>query len=344
MTVHCLVGLAHQLVFPGDVVTVPTASMLRAASHGTYKDDVRREDATTESLQSDVAAMMGHEAGLFVLSGTMGNALAVRSLLSQPPYAVMVDARSNILSWEGGHLANQAGAVIQAVQPRYNQKHLTLEDILDNIVLDEDPMSSPTRVIVVENPLHGMIMPLEEFRRITTFAREHGVKVHLDGARLWDAVAAGAGSLSDFARECDTASVCFSKGLGAPVGSMVVGSERGILQARRLRQSIGGGIHQMGVLTAMARAALSETFGERPDGQGSPLAKNHHNARRIAELWVQSGGKISKPTDTCMVWLDIEAAGLPTSELVRMASEHGLRIMNERLVVHHREYACSRRS
>lgn len=318
-------------------MTVPTESMLRAVWHTTYKDDVYREDATTESLQSDIAGMTEHEAGLFVLSGTMGNGLALRSLLSQPPHAILVDARSNILNWEGGHVASLTGAIVQPVQPRHNGKYLTLEDILDNIILDESVTSCPTRVIALENTLHGMIMPLIEVRRIASFAREHGVRLHLDGARLFDAVVAGAGSLPEYTREFDTVSLCFSKGLGAPVGSMLVGSEKLIQQARKLRFSIGGGLHQAGVLTAMARVALIEIFGERADGKGSVLAKCHQNARHIAELWVRSGGKLLKPTETCMVWLDLEAAALSRAKLVSMASEQGLKITNERLVVHHRK-------
>ena len=168
----------------------------------------------------------------------------MRSLLVQPPHAVMVDARSNILLWEGGHIASLAGAVIQPVEAHRNGKYLTLEDVLGHIILDESVTSSPTRVIAIENPLHGMVMPLEEVRRIARFARENGVKLHLDGARLFDAVVAGAGSLPDYCREFDTVSLCFSKGLGAPVGSMIIDNERVILQARKLRQSIGGGLHQ----------------------------------------------------------------------------------------------------
>lgn len=321
----------------GDVVTVPTESMLRAVWHATYKDDVYREDATTESLQSDMAAMSGHEAGLFVLSGTMGNGLALRSLLSQPPYAILVDSRSNVLNWETGHVASSTGALVQPVEARRNGKYLTLEDILDHIVLDESVTSCPTRVIALENTLHGMIMPLAEIQRIASFAREHGVKLHLDGARLFDAVVAGAGGLLEYCREFDTVSLCFSKGLGAPVGSMLVGNEQVIRQARKLRQGIGGGLHQAGVLTAMARIALNETFGDRADGRGSVLATCHQKARQIAELWVRSGGKLLKPTETCMVFLDLQSAGLSKADLVSMASEHGLRIMNERLVVHHRK-------
>ena len=250
-----------------------------------------------------------------------------------------MDARSNILNWEGGHIASLAGTVIQPAEPRQNGKYLTLEDILDCVILDEDVTSSPTRVIVLENTLHGMIMPLEEVRKIASFAREHGIKLHLDGARLFDAVVAGAGSLPGYTREFDTASLCFSKGLGAPIGSILVGSEKVIRQARKLRQGIGGGLHQMGVLTAMARVAVSEVFGDRSDGQGSLLLKNHQKAKQIAQLWVQSGGKLSKPTDTCMVWLDLEADGISRADLESMASEHGLKITSERLVVHHRKFS-----
>ncbi|KEF57881.1 threonine aldolase [Exophiala aquamarina CBS 119918] len=325
--------------FRSDVVTVPTESMLRAVWHTTYKDDVHREDATTESFQRDMAAMTGHEAGLFVLSGTMGNGLALRSLLSQPPYAILVDARSNVLNWETGHVASSTGALVQPVEARRNGKYLTLEDILDHVVLDESVTSCPTRVIALENTLHGMIMPLIEVRRIASFAREHGVKLHLDGARLFDASVAGAGSLADYCREFDTVSLCFSKGLGAPVGSMLVAGEQVIRQARKLRQSIGGGLHQAGILTAMARVALFEIFGDGADGQHSVLATCHQKAAQIAELWVRSGGKLLKPAETCMVFLDLQSAGLSKPDLVSMAAEQGLRIMSERLVVHHRKYS-----
>lgn len=317
-------------------MTVPTESMLHAVSNATYKDDVHREDFTTESLQNDMAAMTGHEAGLFVLSGTMGNGLALRSLLTQPPYSVLLDARSNMLLWEGGHVAHLAGATVQPVKAS-NGKYLTLEDIRDHIILDNSITSSPTQVIALENTLNGMIMPLDEVRRISNFARKNGVKLHLDGARLFDAVVAGAGTLTDYAKEFDTVTMCFSKGLGAPVGSMLVGSEKVIRQARRLRQGIGGGLHQAGVLTSMARVGLSEVFGGRADGKGSPLVRCHQIAKQISELWIQSGGKLLNPTETCMIWLDLEAACLSTVDLVRMSSEFGLTIRSERLVVHHRK-------
>lgn len=161
----------------------------------------------------------------------------------------------------------------------------------------------------------------------------------MDGASLFDAVVAGGGTLSEYASECDTVTMCFSKGLGAPVGSMLVGRNSTIRQARRLRQSIGGGIHQMGVLSSMARVGLDEIFLTKGEDGKSKMAKNHEYTRRIAELWVESGGKLSKPVETCMVFLDLEATSLPRDELITLASEHGLKIMSERLVVHHRK--CS---
>ena len=216
-------------------MTRPTVSMLAAIENTTLLDDVFSEDPTTNSLECYLADRTSHDAGLFVLSGTMGNQIAIRSHLTQPPHSVLCDHRSHVLEWEAGGVASLSGALIKGVVPS-NGSYLTLEDIEKNVVLGDEVHSCPTKVISLENTLLGMVMPLEEVRRISAFARKHGIKMHLDGARIWEAVVAGAGSLPDFTREFDSVSLCFSKGLGAPIGSMLVGSKEFIKRSRWVRK------------------------------------------------------------------------------------------------------------
>lgn len=310
--------------------------MLNAVLTTTYKDDVYREDTTTENFQAEIARITEHEDALFVLSGTMGNQVALRSLLTQPPYSIITTHYAHIFNWEAGGVSNLTGATIIPVEPQ-NGMYLTLEDIRDKVILDDYVQFCPTRVIALENTLNGLVVPVEEIRRIAAFAREHGIKMHLDGARIFDAVVAGGGTLPDFTREFDTVTMCFSKGLGAPLGSMLVGSKSTIAQARKIRQSIGGGMHGAGILTAMARVAFHDTFGGAIDGKGSLLAQAQRYAKRLADFWLQSGGKLLGPTQTCMVFLDLKAADLSRSTLEKMAQEHGVIIKNERLVVHYRQ-------
>lgn len=320
--------------FRSDTITTPTASMLRAIQNTTLLDDVYAEDPTTNSLESHMAELTRHEASLFVMSGTMGNQLALRSHLTQPPYAVLTDHRSHILNWEAGGVASLCGAMVQGVVPA-NGRYLTVEDIENSAVISDDVHACPTRVISLENTLGGVITPLEEIRKISEFARENNVKLHLDGARIWEAVAAGAGSLPDFTSLFDSVSLCFSKGLGAPVGSILVGKKDFIKHARWMRKSIGGGIRQSGVLTAAARVAVDETFGTGPSGEGGVLKKCHETAQRLAELWSGLGGKLVSPTETNMVWLDLAAAGIRNEAFIRLGKEHGLRLGGGRLVVHY---------
>jgi threonine aldolase/nitrogen-specific signal transduction histidine kinase len=232
-------------------MTTPTASMLAAIQSCTLRDDVMQEDDSTRDLEEYCASITGKEAGLFVLSGTMGNQLALRALLTQPPHGVLCDHRSHIVQYEAGGVATLTGALVKTVVPA-NGVHLTLEDVKANVVLSTDIHSCPTKVISLENTLNGMILPLDELRRIAAFAREHGIHLHCDGARLWEAVAAGAGTLREFCAEFDTVTMCFSKGLGAPVGSVLVGTTEALRHARWTRKAIGGG---MLVVVATVRVA-----------------------------------------------------------------------------------------
>ncbi len=227
--------------------------------------------------------------------------------------------------------------MVKAVVPR-NGVYLTLEDVKSNAYVDDDVHTCPTRVISLENTLNGMIMPLEEVRRISKFARDHGIKLHCDGARLWEVVASGAGSLPDFAACFDTISLCFSKGLGAPVGSILVGSRETIKHARWIRKSIGGGLRQSGVVTAAARVAVDETFGKGPNGEGGLLRDSHVLAKQIEKMWTDLGGKMYHPVHTNMCWFDLEAAGVSGSAFEELGRDEGLKMLGNRLVIHYQIY------
>jgi len=310
--------------------------MLAAIGNTTLLDDVFAEDPTTNDLEAYLASRTEHEAALFVLSGTMGNQLAIRSHLTQPPHSVLCDYRAHILEWEAGGVASLSGALVKGVVPK-NGVYLTLEDVEKNAILGDEIHGAPTRVISLENTLAGTIIPLEEVRKISAFAKEHGIKLHLDGARIWEAVVAGAGSLPEYTKLFDSVSLCFSKGLGAPVGSILVGNKKFIKQARWVRKSIGGGLRQPGVVTAAARIAVDETFGKGPNGEGGVLKQSHVTAKKIANIWTDLGGKLENPTETNMVWLNLEEAGSSGPEFVEVAKEHGLRVLSSRgrLVVHY---------
>jgi threonine aldolase len=218
-----------------------------------------------------------------------------------------------------------------------NGVYLVLEDIKKHSILDDDFHGSPTRVISLENTLDGTIMPLSETRRICEWAHANGLKIHLDGARLWEAVAAGAGSVPDFARLFDSVSLCFSKGLGAPIGSILLGSTEFIKKARWFRKSIGGGTRQSGVIAAAARVAVEETFGQGPNGEGGKLKQSHRYARKTADMWTGKGGKLASPVETNMVWFDLEAAGISPDDWTELGRQEGIQLVGNRIVTHYRK-------
>lgn len=218
--------------------------------------------------------------------------------------------------------------MVKVVRPS-NGMYLTLDDVESNISLVRDVHYCPTKVISLENTINGVIMPLTEVQKISIFARKHGIKMHCDGARLWEAVAAGAGSLKDFSDCFDSVTLCFSKGLGAPIGSILVGERAFIDHARWVRKSIGGGLRQAGVISAPACVAVQETF---LDGQ---LAKSHETARKAARMWTDLGGKLDLPVDTNMLWLDLAGLGCSTEQFEEAAAAYGLRVMGNRVVCHY---------
>ncbi|KAI4207712.1 MAG: hypothetical protein LQ349_009824 [Xanthoria aureola] len=317
--------------FRSDVVTTPTPSMLDAIRNCTLLDDVFTEDPTTISLESHISDLTGFPAALLVTSGTQGNQLSIRTHMTQPPHSILADSRSHIYQWEAGGICSLTGAFPIQVVPQ-NDHHLTLLDVKKHAVLDDDVHHCPTRLISLENTLNGSILPLSDCRAISRFARQHHIPLHLDGARLWEAVSAGEGSLQEYCACFDSVSLCFSKGLGAPVGSIVAGSREFIRRARHVRKAMGGGMRQSGVIAAPARVAVDETF------LGGKLVRSHETARKVGGMWEAKGGHLAhggRGVESNMVWLDLDAAGVPVQEFVEAGVREGVKVMGGRIVCHY---------
>jgi threonine aldolase len=325
--------------FRSDTSTTPTLSMLQAIRDTTLLDDVSHADPATNALEDFLCDLTSHPAALLVLSGTMGNQLAVRSHLGTPPHSVLCDHRAHLSEWEAGGAATLSGAVLRCIVPG-NGEWLTLADVRRHVQLDDVEFHvAPTRLIALENTLGGEILPLEEARAITVFAREHDIRTHLDGARLWDAVAAQvaegehggdlAKGLRAYCELFDSVSMCFSKGLGAPIGSILVGGEAFIRRARHMRKSVGGGMRMTGIIAAPARVSVEETF------LGGKLDRAHDMARRVGGMWEERGGKLCRPVRTNMVWLDLEASGIGEERFVGIAEKHGVQSYGGRIVTHY---------
>lgn len=321
----------------GDITTTSTPAMLAAISQAGINDGWTASGALQhETLFSKLC---GKDAALFMISSTMSNQIALRAHLIQPPVGVIVDERSHILHQEAGGMSILSGALPQTLRPS-NGLYMRLEDIKRKVVISDgsDACTTPTRLIHIENPLGGLVMPLEELRRIKEWATLNGIKVHVDGSRLWEAIVVGAGSLSDFCQATDSMNLCLTKGIGAPVGSVLVGDKDFIRMARWNRKSIGGAMRQPGIVSTMAWAAVMESFGEDPNGEQSMLRINALRAARIADLWQSLGGKLIVPQQTNMVWLDLAAEGITEDEWEVLGAGRGLQIHSTRLVFHYRKW------
>jgi threonine aldolase len=257
-----------------DTVTRPTPEMRAAMLDAEVGDDVYGEDPETTRLEQDVAALLGHPAGLFTPSGSMANQLGLR-LLVGPGEELVADVQAHVVRAELG-----AAAVFSGITTRTwasDHGRLVAEAVRDIAEPNSGAYSVSTTAIALENTHNfggGTVQPQDEVLAVQAFAREHGIALHLDGARLWNAHVASGRPLSELADGFDTVSVCLSKGLGAPVGSVLVGSTEHIAAARIWRKRYGGGMRQTGMLAAAGRFALRNNV-ER-------LADDHANARVLA--------------------------------------------------------------
>jgi threonine aldolase len=257
-----------------DTVTTPTPEMRRAMADAEVGDDVFGEDPTANALQERCAELFGKEAGLFVASGTMGNEVSIKALTS-PGDEIVVEASSHILLHEVAAPAVVSGVLVRTIGSRNGV--LDPEE-LASIIRAPTPFFSHTSLVCLENTHQtsgGRVVPVDATRAAAKVAHDRGCKVFLDGARIFNASVASGVPVRGLTADVDALSFCFSKGLGAPVGSMVLGSSEFIDRARKLRRMLGGGMRQIGVLCAAARVAV-ERMVDR-------LAEDHANARRLAE-------------------------------------------------------------
>ncbi|WP_347060242.1 GntG family PLP-dependent aldolase [Blastococcus sp. HT6-30] len=258
-----------------DTVTRPTEAMRRVMADAEVGDDVYREDPSITALEERVAAMFGHEAGLFVPSGTMGNQIGMR-LVCEPGQEILCDADAHVVTYEMGAAAAIFGISTRTVVSAGGR--LDAQQLIDQVRPKGDWHLTATAAIAVENSHNrggGLVQPLGELRRLWNWSRGAHVAVHLDGARIWNAAAASGTDLATYGRLADTASVCLSKGLGAPVGSVLVASAERIATARLWRKRLGGGMRQAGVLAAAGLHAL--------DSHLPRLAEDHEHAQLLAK-------------------------------------------------------------
>ena len=257
-----------------DTVTRPTAAMMEAIMAAEVGDDVFGEDPTVRRLEARVAAMLGKEAAVYVPSGTMSNQIGLR-VHTRPGDEVILESDAHIRHYEGGAAAGLSGLQLY---PLEGQRGIMSAEQVSKAVRPGNDWDPRSRLVCLENTHNragGTVYPLAVIQEIALVAREHGLSMHLDGARLWNASVATGTSEADFAACFDTISVCLSKGLGAPVGSLLVGTEEVILRARRERKVFGGGMRQVGLIAAAALHALEH---HRDD-----LKKDHTRAQTLAE-------------------------------------------------------------
>jgi threonine aldolase len=314
-----------------DTVTRPTPAMRKIMADAVVGDDVFGEDPTANRLHERVAELLGKEAALFVPSGTMGNQICIAAQ-TRPGDEVLLDENAHILNYEGGAPALLAGVQLRALSG--NRGRLNAAQIAGAIRGGASHLA-PTTMVALENTHNrasGTVYDLDELDKIRELTRKQNLILHMDGARIWNAAVASKCKESDIAQYADSLSVCFSKGLGAPVGSAVAGSKEFIKRAHRFRKLFGGGMRQMGVLAAAALYAL--------DNHRQRLVEDHANAAYLAELLLQ-GEKcaIERPVQSNILMITILNERVSASELMKRCAADGVLFFPEgakkfRLVTH----------
>lgn len=317
MDVKGEVDMRDMIDLRSDTVTKPTAAMREAMSRAEVGDDVYGEDPTVRRLEETAAALLGKEAGLFVTSGTQGNQAAILAHTGRGD-EVIVEAEAHIFYYEAGAMAALAG-----VQPRLvagKRGQMPLEDIA--AAIREPNIHFPTtRVICLENTHNragGAALPLEYSQSVYRLAKNKGVAVHLDGARLFNAVAASRTSAREFAAAADSVQICLSKGLGAPVGSVLTGTKDFIARARKWRKALGGGMRQAGVIAAPGLIALTEMVDR--------LQEDHDRAKRLATGLANINGLAIRPeeVETNIVVARLVRTSSTEEEFLQALAEHGV--------------------
>jgi threonine aldolase len=315
-----------------DTVTKPTLAMRKAMAEADVGDDVFGEDPTVNALQEKVANLLGKEAALFVPSGTMANQLSIKSH-TQPGDEVIIEASSHPYNFEGG-----AGAALSGVQFQCLKGSRGILDVsqIEESIRPADHHFAVTRLICLENTHNrggGSIYPLEKMAEIYRLAKSEELLVHLDGARLWNASVATGIRPQEYAQWADSVSVCLSKGLGAPIGSLVASSKGFIDRVHRFRKMFGGGMRQVGIIAAAGIYALDHHL-ER-------LREDHQNAKRLAVGLKDFKGVSIDPTraETNIVIFDVTNTWMTAAQVAEGMKKEGILIhafgkMQIRLVTH----------
>jgi threonine aldolase len=301
-----------------DTVTKPTAAMRDAIAGTAVGDDVYGDDPTVNSLEERVAALFGHEAALFCPTGSLANQLSIRTLV-KPGEELLVETRSHIVRAELGAAATFSGITTRTWPAEDGL--LRAEDPLAIAHENAGPYLVSTKAIAVENTHNfggGTVQPIAEIEKLSVAARARGIAMHLDGARIWNAHVASHVSFAEYGKHFDTISVCLSKGLGAPVGSLMISTKERIQEARIWRKRYGAGMRQVGILAAAGHYALDHNI--------SRLAEDHLRAQRIAQALAAIDPSLVDPKKvaTNIVGLELSKVGITAAELASRCKEAGL--------------------
>ncbi len=301
-----------------DTVTKPSPAMREAMARAEVGDDVYGEDPTVNRLQERGAALVGKKAALFVPSGTLGNQLCLRAL-AEPGREVIVERHSHIVRYEQGAAGALAGVQLHWVNG--TQGLITAEQV-EAAIRPKDAYSIQSALLCIENTHNaggGTVYPLSTIQAIRTVASAHGVLMHMDGARLFNAVVSSGVSATDYARHFETVTFCLSKGLGAPAGSLIATDDLGLLERlRRFRRMYGGAMRQAGILAAAGLYALEHNI--------QRLAEDHANARRLATLLQQIPAVSINPgaVATNILFFDVHSSRLSMPDFVAALKQEGL--------------------
>ncbi len=300
-----------------DTVTRPTPAMRRAMAEAEVGDDVLGDDPTVQRLERMAAERLGKEAALFVASGTMGNLVCLLTHCRRGDEAIIGDRSHTFLFEQGGMAA--LGGIVPHTVPNQPDGTLCLEDV-EKAIRGDNVHFPRTRLICLENThnmCNGTPLTVDYTARVARLAHQHGLRLHVDGARIFNAAAALGVDVRELVREADSVMFCLSKGLCAPVGSLVCGSAEFIAEARRARKVLGGGMRQAGVLAAAGIVALEEMTGR--------LVEDHARARRLAEGLAQLPGLEVAPVATNILyfWLT-EPAAKTQEEVVDELAQRGV--------------------
>jgi len=328
-------SLKMEINLISDTITKPSQGMLEAMFNAKVGDDVFKEDATVNAFEARVATLFGKEAALFFPSGTMANQTAIK-VHTQPGDQLICDHYAHIFNYEGGGVSFNSGVSCKLIQ---GHRGMITADQVEQSINPPDFYHSPlTRLVEIENTTNkggGACYDFEELKRIRIVCDTHGLKYHLDGARLWNAVVAKSENYLQYGQLFDSISVCFSKGLGCPVGSVLVGSKEFINKALRVRKVFGGGMRQAGYLAAAGMYAL--------DHHIDSLVNDHKKAAEIASV-LKTKESILKvaPVETNIIIFELNTGLLSEAEFNSFLNKKNIKILamggGKLRMVTHRDY------